>query len=159
MSPYTLHGLCHAQFSTILTALSLRALPYQLAVCINFVYGCDQQTSATAYSVTMTCGSPVIQTSVLWVMLHLQSCKMPPKTCTYTKLFLVAPTSALSSGMVLVIFPVSYYISGFHNRWRLVEAGIYALSLEYEAGGVGRTLFDGYHLRLDCDPHTVSFMI
>lgn len=47
----------------------------------------------------------------------------------------------------------------FIIRWRLVEAGIYALSLEYEAGGVGRTLFDGYHLRLDCDPQTASFMI
>ncbi|KIJ69784.1 hypothetical protein HYDPIDRAFT_77734 [Hydnomerulius pinastri MD-312] len=47
----------------------------------------------------------------------------------------------------------------FIVRWRLVEVGVYALSLDYEAGGAGRTLFDDYHLRLDCEPQTVSFMI
>lgn len=47
----------------------------------------------------------------------------------------------------------------FIVRWRLVEFGIYALSLDYEAGGVGRILFDEYYLKLDCEPQTVSFMI
>ncbi|KAI6127417.1 hypothetical protein EDD16DRAFT_1552841 [Pisolithus croceorrhizus] len=47
----------------------------------------------------------------------------------------------------------------FIVRWRLVEVGIYALSLDYEAGGVGRILFDEYYLKLDCEPQTVTFMI
>ncbi|KAI6018313.1 hypothetical protein EDC04DRAFT_2576497 [Pisolithus marmoratus] len=47
----------------------------------------------------------------------------------------------------------------FIVRWRLVEVGIYALSFDYEAGGVGRNLFDGYHLKLDCEPQTITFMI
>ncbi|KAL4081425.1 hypothetical protein V8B97DRAFT_24495 [Scleroderma yunnanense] len=47
----------------------------------------------------------------------------------------------------------------FIVRWRSVEAGVYALSLDYDAGGVGRTLFDECYLRLDCDPQTVSFVI
>jgi hypothetical protein len=45
------------------------------------------------------------------------------------------------------------------HRWRLVEVGIYALSLDYEAGGAGRTLFDDYQLKLDCEPQTVSFIM
>ncbi|KAG6330920.1 hypothetical protein ID866_8170 [Astraeus odoratus] len=47
----------------------------------------------------------------------------------------------------------------FIVRWRFVDVGVYALSLDYEAGGVGRTLFEDYHLKLDCEPQTVSFMI
>ncbi|KAH7887388.1 hypothetical protein F5I97DRAFT_1860039 [Phlebopus sp. FC_14] len=47
----------------------------------------------------------------------------------------------------------------FIVRWRFIETDVYALSLEYEAGGAGRTLFDDYHLRLDCEPQTLSFMI
>ncbi|KAH7916226.1 hypothetical protein BJ138DRAFT_996226 [Hygrophoropsis aurantiaca] len=47
----------------------------------------------------------------------------------------------------------------FILRWQLVEVGLYSLSLDYEAGGVGRMLFDNYELRLDCEPQTVSFMI
>ncbi|KAH7919538.1 hypothetical protein BV22DRAFT_1040794 [Leucogyrophana mollusca] len=47
----------------------------------------------------------------------------------------------------------------FIIRWQLVEVGLYSLSLDYEAGGAGRILFDNYELRLDCEPQTVSFMI
>ncbi|KAF8838379.1 hypothetical protein BDN67DRAFT_982585 [Paxillus ammoniavirescens] len=47
----------------------------------------------------------------------------------------------------------------FIVRWRLVEVGVYALSLDYEAGGAGRTLFDNYQLKLDCEPQTVSFIM
>lgn len=47
----------------------------------------------------------------------------------------------------------------FIVRWRFVEVGIYALSLDYEAGGVGRTLFDDRFLKLDCEPQTITFMI
>ncbi|KAF9226884.1 hypothetical protein BS17DRAFT_776283 [Gyrodon lividus] len=47
----------------------------------------------------------------------------------------------------------------FIVRWQLVEVGVYGLSLDYEAGGAGRTLFENYQLRLDCEPQTVSFMI
>jgi hypothetical protein len=47
----------------------------------------------------------------------------------------------------------------FIIRWKLVEVGLYGLSLEYEAGGAGRTLFKDYYMRLDCEPQIVSFMI
>ncbi|KAG9317818.1 hypothetical protein JVU11DRAFT_2043 [Chiua virens] len=44
-------------------------------------------------------------------------------------------------------------------RWRRVEPEIYTLSLDYEAGGAGRPLFEDYHLRLSCEPQTLSFLI
>ncbi|KAF9236241.1 hypothetical protein BU15DRAFT_89284 [Melanogaster broomeanus] len=47
----------------------------------------------------------------------------------------------------------------FIIRWRLIEVGVYGLSLDYEAGGAGRTLFENYQLRLDCEPQTISFVI
>ncbi|KAF8138916.1 hypothetical protein EV363DRAFT_1394336 [Boletus edulis] len=47
----------------------------------------------------------------------------------------------------------------FILRWTHVEHGTYALSLDYEAGGAGRTLYDNYQLRLYCDPQSVSFVI
>ncbi|KAG2129002.1 hypothetical protein DEU56DRAFT_818324 [Suillus clintonianus] len=49
---------------------------------------------------------------------------------------------------------VSYII-----RWKLVEVGLYSLSLEYEAGGAGRTLLQDCYMRLDCEPQIVTFMI
>jgi len=47
----------------------------------------------------------------------------------------------------------------FIFRWTFVEPGIYALSFDYEAGGAGQTLFENYHLRLYCEPQSVSFTI
>ncbi|KAJ8593155.1 hypothetical protein M405DRAFT_731966 [Rhizopogon salebrosus TDB-379] len=47
----------------------------------------------------------------------------------------------------------------FIIKWKLVEVGLYSLSLEYEAGGVGRTLFEDRYLRLECEPQIVTFMI
>jgi len=43
--------------------------------------------------------------------------------------------------------------------WRELEKGVYACSLEYEAAGAGRPLFEDLRLRLDCEPKEVSFMI
>jgi hypothetical protein len=45
------------------------------------------------------------------------------------------------------------------RRWKLVEVGLYSLSLEYEAGGAGRTLFEDYYMRLECEPQIVTFLI
>ncbi|KAG1805721.1 uncharacterized protein BJ212DRAFT_1391204 [Suillus subaureus] len=47
----------------------------------------------------------------------------------------------------------------FIIRWKLVEVGLYSLSLEYEAGGAGRTLFENHYMRLECEPQIVSFLI
>lgn len=47
----------------------------------------------------------------------------------------------------------------FIIRWKLVEVGLYSLSLEYEAGGAGRTLFEDYYMRLECEPQIVTFLI
>ncbi|KAG0702423.1 hypothetical protein DFH29DRAFT_921502 [Suillus ampliporus] len=47
----------------------------------------------------------------------------------------------------------------FIIRWKLVEVGLYSISLEYEAGGAGRTLFEDCYLRLECEPQIVTFMI
>ncbi|KAN0097053.1 hypothetical protein V8E55_001499 [Tylopilus felleus] len=47
----------------------------------------------------------------------------------------------------------------FIFRWTLIEPGTYALSFDYEAGGAGRTLFENCHLRLYCEPQSVSFLI
>lgn len=54
---------------------------------------------------------------------------------------------------------VGYARVSFIVRWHLVEDDVHTLSLDYEAGGVGRTLIDKCHLRLFCDPQTISFMI
>ncbi|OAX34792.1 hypothetical protein K503DRAFT_418923 [Rhizopogon vinicolor AM-OR11-026] len=47
----------------------------------------------------------------------------------------------------------------FIIKWKIVEVGLYSLSLEYEAGGVGRTLFEDCYLKLECEPQIVTFMI
>lgn len=47
----------------------------------------------------------------------------------------------------------------FIIRWKLVEVGLYSLSLEYEAGGAGRTLFEDCYMRLECEPQIVTFLI
>ncbi|KAF8550381.1 hypothetical protein OG21DRAFT_419815 [Imleria badia] len=47
----------------------------------------------------------------------------------------------------------------FIFRWTVLEPETYALSLDYEAGGAGKTLFENYPLRLYCEPQSVSFVI
>jgi len=47
----------------------------------------------------------------------------------------------------------------FLVRWTLLHENAYQLSLEYEAGGVGRILFDDICLCVDCDISTISFVI
>ena len=51
--------------------------------------------------------------------------------------------------------------SSFDNvaRWHLINDDTYKISLEYEAGGVGRTLFDDIYVRLECDPQSLAFLI
>lgn len=44
-------------------------------------------------------------------------------------------------------------------RWHLISDDTYKIALEYEAGGVGRTLFDDIRVRLDCDPQSLAFVI
>ncbi|KII94658.1 hypothetical protein PLICRDRAFT_33472 [Plicaturopsis crispa FD-325 SS-3] len=44
-------------------------------------------------------------------------------------------------------------------RWKQVSECEYDLSMEYEAGGVARTLFDDQHITFDCDPSAVMFLI
>ena len=45
------------------------------------------------------------------------------------------------------------------SRWKRVTANIYKYSLDYEAGGIGRNLFDDIRLDIDGDPRTVTFLI
>ncbi|KAF8165691.1 hypothetical protein B0H34DRAFT_649658 [Crassisporium funariophilum] len=47
----------------------------------------------------------------------------------------------------------------FIVRWSCVTNKLYKYSLEYEANGVGDTLFEDYRLRLDGDPRAVTFLI
>ncbi|KAF8961115.1 hypothetical protein BDZ97DRAFT_1905651 [Flammula alnicola] len=47
----------------------------------------------------------------------------------------------------------------FTMRWQNVSNNLYKYSLEYEANGVGDTLFEDYRLRLDIDPRAISFLI
>ncbi|KDQ64200.1 hypothetical protein JAAARDRAFT_52182 [Jaapia argillacea MUCL 33604] len=49
----------------------------------------------------------------------------------------------------------------FIARWTAVGASAhndYTLSLEYAAGGIGRTLFKGLDLHVECDPREVLFI-
>ena len=45
------------------------------------------------------------------------------------------------------------------SRWKLVTATTYKYSLDYEANGVGGSLFDDIQLDIDGDPRTVTFLI
>jgi len=47
----------------------------------------------------------------------------------------------------------------FFVRWHPLSRGFYNLSLEYEAGGVARILFEDYRVHLECDPRTVTFLL
>ncbi|KDQ64201.1 hypothetical protein JAAARDRAFT_27828 [Jaapia argillacea MUCL 33604] len=47
----------------------------------------------------------------------------------------------------------------FIARWTTTGGNSYKLTLDYKAGGVGRTLFEDLELQLDCDPQEVLFVI
>ncbi|KAI0068541.1 hypothetical protein BV25DRAFT_1866539 [Artomyces pyxidatus] len=44
-------------------------------------------------------------------------------------------------------------------RWRRVMEKAFSISLEYEARGVGRILFENLTVRLDCSPQEIDFVI
>jgi len=44
----------------------------------------------------------------------------------------------------------------FIVKWKWLKESVYSFSLEYEAGGVGRNLFEDLILRLDCPPQHVA---
>jgi len=47
----------------------------------------------------------------------------------------------------------------FMIRWQLISNKMYKYSMEYDANGVGDTLFEDFRLRLDGDPRAISFLI
>jgi len=47
----------------------------------------------------------------------------------------------------------------FIVRWQSVSNNVYKYSLEYEANGVGDTLFEDFRLKLDFDPRAITFLI
>lgn len=61
--------------------------------------------------------------------------------------------------MVIYQGVVGHAHVSFIVRWKLVEVGLYSLSLEYEAGGAGKTLFEDCYMRLECEPQIVTFLI
>ncbi|KAF8638578.1 hypothetical protein AX17_002120 [Amanita inopinata Kibby_2008] len=54
---------------------------------------------------------------------------------------------------------VGQALVNFIVRWRRNGQGSYIYSLDYEAGGVSSTLFDGLELRYEGDPRTITFQI
>lgn len=47
----------------------------------------------------------------------------------------------------------------FLRRYECIAQGVYSYSLEYEANGVGDTLFSDCKLRLDGNPESLTFLI
>ena len=69
--------------------------------------------------------------------------QLHPQVGSATRLILPAQSRFLTNPAVLC-------------RWEQLEGSIYALALEYEAGGVGKALFENMIVRLDFPPHTLS---
>jgi len=50
-------------------------------------------------------------------------------------------------------------VVSFIVKWQVVGERLYKYSMEYEAGGVGGTLIEDFHLGLEGDPRAVTFLI
>lgn len=59
----------------------------------------------------------------------------------------------------MYLLPQMCHLRLMLSRWKLVTATTYKYSLDYEANGVGGSLFDDIQLDIDGDPRTVTFLI
>ena len=67
--------------------------------------------------------------------------------------------SCSSSGKLLFKFESYARGSSDSCRWQPVRGNIYKYSLDYEANGVGGSLFEDVRLAIDGDPRTITFLI
>src|ERR1700691_5411965 len=138
-----------------------RKLVFRLTVYFACGSGFALVTQTTVSSRKMSFGLAKTRTSGLSEMLILPSSQVAHISCFSIKDSLEKPWSNLSLGLLRQYHDEKSGLLKRAPRWNVTDGNLYKITLEYEAGGVGRILLDDCHIRLDegCDPQTIAFVL